>query len=335
MRKAACLILLLLAFPPAAMAACGSGFELQGHRGTRGLAPENTLPAFAKALGLGVDTLELDVGMTRDGVLVVNHNRVLKAELTRRDGAWLAADGPSLWSLAEADLAAYDVGRIDPASKYAKRYPEQAGADDVAIPTLQQVFDLARAAGNDAVCFNVEIKTSPRASDETAAPAVIADALVAAIRENDLAPRTTVQSFDWRSLQQVQAAAPEIATVYLSAQQRWLNNIEVGHPDTSPWTAGFDVDEYGGGHAGAVPRTVHAAGGKVWSPYHKDVDAADLATAHELGLRVIVWTVNDPADMARLIDMGVDGIISDYPDRVRVVMAEKGMPLPAATPVKP
>ena len=143
--------------------------------------------------------------------------------------------------------------------------------------------------------------------------------------------RTTIQSFDWRTLRHVQTLAPEIPTVYLTAQQRWLDNVEIGRPGRSDWTAGLDVDDFGG----SVPRLVAAAGGRIWSPYHKEIDAAQLDEAHGLGLEVVVWTVNDPARMRALIDLGVDGIITDYPGRLRRVLAEKGFPLPPPTPVEP
>ena len=129
----------------------------------------------------------------------------------------------------------------------------------------------------------------------------------------------------------MQRVAPDIPTVYLSAQQRWLDNIAKGHPGPSPWTAGLDIDD----HGGSVPRLVKAAGGAVWSPFHREVDKARIDEAHGLGLRVVVWTVNDAPRMEDLIDMGVDGIISDYPDRLRTVMARRGMALPPATPFDP
>jgi len=134
-----------------------------------------------------------------------------------------------------------------------------------------------------------------------------------------------VQSFDWRSLERVREVAPDIATVYLSAERSWMNNVERGRPGTSPWTGAIDIDDFDG----SIPRAIKSAGGRIWSPYFRDLRAADLAEAHRLGVAVIVWTVNDPADMASLIDLGVDGIITDYPNRLRRVMGDKGMALPA------
>jgi glycerophosphoryl diester phosphodiesterase len=305
-------------------------FDLQGHRGARGLLPENSLPAFARALTLGVTTLELDVGLSADGHLMASHDPRLNPDLTRGpDGKWLASPGPTLFSLELAELRTYDVGRIDPGSRYASRFPAQRPLDGTRMPTLAEVFALSERAGNSTVRFNVETKVSPLAPELTAEPRRFADTVVDLAREHGLAHRITVQSFDWRTLARVQARAPEIETVYLSAQQRWLDNIAAGQPGSSPWTAGLDVDDVGG----SVPRLVKRAGGAVWSPFYREVDRASLEEARDLGIRVIVWTVNEPKSMHELIALGVDGIITDYPDRLRRVMSAEGMPLPAPTPV--
>lgn len=319
----------------AALAWCAShsacAFDLQGHRGARGLAPENTLPAFAAALSLGVTTLELDVGVTRDGVVVVAHDRALNPDLTRGPGGgWLTAPGPPIHSLTHAELQRYDVGRLNPATEYGRRYARQKPSDGARIPALAELFALVQRSGNATVRFNIEMKTSPLAPEETLPPEGFARAVIAAVRAGGMAARSSIQSFDWRTLKVVQAEAPAIATVFLSAQQRFLDNILAGSLAGSPWTAGVQFAAHG-----SVPRMVKAAGGKIWSPYFGDLDAAKLAEARSLGLRVIAWTVNDPLHIAAMLDLEVDGIISDRPDLVREEMRQRGMALPAATPVAP
>lgn len=310
----------------------GWAFDLQGHRGARGLAPENTLPAFAQALTLGVDTLELDVGVTKDGVVVISHNRVLDPAITKSpDGAWLTEPGPPLRSLSAAELRRYDVGAINPQTDYARQFPGQKTAPGTPIPTFAELAALVRKAGNQTVRFNVETKLSPAAPDETPDPESFAASLVAALRESGATLRATIQSFDWRTLKIVQRIAPEIATVCLTLERGRDDNIQRGGAGPSPWTAGLDVDDYGG----SVPRLVKAAGCAAWSPFFRDLTDAALIEARSLGLRIVAWTVNDPADMAALLDRGVDGLITDYPDRLREVMAARGMSLPAATPVLP
>ena len=318
--------LLSLSLPSLALA-----FDLEAHRGGRGLAPENTLPAFANALSLGVDTLELDTGITKDGVVVVSHDSSLNPNIARGpDGQWLEKKGPAIHSLTYAELAKYDVGRLKPGTNYAKNFPEQAARDGTRVPRLSDLFALVGKSGNDRVGFNIETKLTPGAPDETPAPGPFVQALLAAIRDAGMSSRVVIQSFDWRTLEIVQREEPGIPTVYLSAQQKWLDNIEAANPRGSRWTAGVQMRDHG-----SVPKMVRAAGGRIWSPYFGDVDDAKIAEAKTLGLRVVVWTVNDPAAIAKMLDMRVDGIISDRPDLVRAEMRRRGMPLPAATPVAP
>jgi len=308
-----------------------AALDLQGHRGARGLAPENTLAAFARALAIGVDTLEMDLALSRDGVVIVSHDPKLNPDLVRdADGRWLTPPGPILHELDLAEIRSFDVGRIRPGSDYARRFPEQEPADGARLPTLAEVVALTREAGNDMVRFNVETKLSPLEPDLAPAPDAFARAVVEAVRREGIADRTIIQSFDWRTLREAEVLAPEIARACLTAEQRWLDNVARGRPGASPWIAGFDADDFA-----SVPALVAAAGCTIWSPYVGDVDGEDLDRAHALGLEVVVWTVNAPDAMARLIDLGVDGIITDYPDRLRAVMAEAGLPLPAPTPVAP
>jgi glycerophosphoryl diester phosphodiesterase len=297
----------LLQAGEARLAQAGRTVDLQGHRGARGLAPENTLPAFAAALSVGVTTLELDVGVTRDGVVVVHHDRTLNPDLARGpDGRWLDGRGPAIRALGYDELQRYDVGRLRPGSDYAKPLGAQKPLDGTRIPRLADLFALARKAGNSDVRFNIETKLSPEAPGETLPPVEFARALIAEIRKAGLTSRATVQSFDWRTLAVVQAEAPEIATVFLTGSK---------FPD--------------------APKRVRAAGGRIWSPYFLELDQEKLQEARELGLQVVVWTVNEPAHIAAMLDLGVDGIISDRPDLVREEMSRRGMKLPQPTPVLP
>jgi glycerophosphoryl diester phosphodiesterase len=301
-------------------------FDLQAHRGGRGLMPENTLPAFENALALGVTTLELDTVLTADGVVMVHHDRRLAPERTRdAAGAWIAEVAPPAFLMLNAqEVARYDIGRAKPGSRVAKNFPQQDGADGVAIPTLAAVLARAESLSGGTIRYNIETKIAPDSPEDSADPEVIARALIAVIREAGVASRAAVQSFDWRTLQIVQREAPEIATVYLTAEQDWLDNLGRGDAMPSPWIGGLDIDWA----QVTLPQAIKRAGGAVWSPYYRDLTEADLKEAQRLGLQVVVWTVNDPADMASLIDLGVDGLITDYPDRARAVLAQKGMPLP-------
>jgi glycerophosphoryl diester phosphodiesterase len=314
---------LLCAFGLLALTGCSTlAFDAQGHRGARGLAPENTLPAFERALEVGVNTLELDIGVTADGVVVVAHDPYLNPAITRNaSGQWLPpGKGPTLKSLTLAQLQAYDVGRINPDTPYARTFSTQVPRDGTRVPTLASLFALVKERGINDVRFNIETKINPTQPDETVNPEQMARALLNVVREAGMEKRVMIQSFDWRTLQIVQGFEPTIPTVYLSIQTANNDNIRDG-----AWTAGFKIADHG-----SVPKMVKAAGGAVWSPNGGAVTEALVKEAQGLGLKVVPWTINAPADMERLLGWGVDGIITDYPDRLRDVMQKRGMPLPRA-----
>jgi len=308
----------------ASLGAQAAAFDLQGHRGARGLRPENTLAGFAHAAALGVSTLELDLAVTRDGVLVVAHDPFLNPDLVRgTDGRWLAARGPAIHALTLAELKRYDVGRINPDSKYAQTFSAQQAVDGQRYPTFAEVLELVRTSGKP-LRLNVETKITPNDPQQTVDAATFARLAVDAVRTAGLTQRATIQSFDWRTLLHAKKLAPEIATACLTSETENFDTVQRNAAVPSPWLAGLDL----AAHGGSLPRVVRAAGCGTWSPFWRNVTAALVAEARASGLKVVPWTVNDPADMARLIDMKVDGLITDYPDRLRKVMADKGMPLP-------
>lgn len=305
-------------------------FDLEAHRGGRALLPENTLPAFANALSMGVDTLELDVGITADGEIVISHERGLNPDLARSsDGAYITPPGTPFVKLRLDEVRTYDIGQIRPDSAYAKQFPDQRAVPGTRIPTLRELFELVRKSGNTQVRFNIETKIDPNHPDEALDPQAFVAKLLGVIETEGCSDRVMIQSFDWRTLQLVQRQAPTIPTVYLTLQRG--SGQTVALDKATNWTAGFNPAD----HGGSLPRTIKAAGGAIWSPYFGDVTAALVSEAHALGLRVVVWTVNKPDDMARMIELGVDGIISDRPDLLRQIVGEKGLALPAGTPVEP
>jgi glycerophosphoryl diester phosphodiesterase len=279
--------------------------ELHGHRGARGLLPENTLAGFAGALKIGVDTIELDVAMTSDGIVVVSHDPALNPDITRTsDGAWLARHGPPIRSLRVTDLARYDVGRIRSGSAYAAEFPDQVPRDGAHIPALDEVLRI-----DPHVNFNIELKTFPLQPELTVDGATMAAAVAAVADATGTTGRITVQSFDWRGPRHLRRTRPDVRVA-------WLTRAAI-LPQARVWWDGPDPSDFGG----SVPRAVAGEGGPIWAPAHADLTTERVAEAHDLGLLVIPWTVNRPDDMRRLIGWGVDGLITDRPDMARAVMA--------------
>lgn len=280
--------------------------EILGHRGARALFPENTLPGFRAASNLGVTAFELDAGMTADGVVVVTHDLALNPDVVRdASGAWLQQRGPTIWSLTYAELLRYDVGRLRPGSPTAALFPAQEPRDGVRVPTLAAVL-----AALPTSRLTIEIKTDPARPDQTASAAELADAALAVVDQADAAARVTVEAFDWRVQRFIQRTRPDIRLA-------WLTRAETVKASALWW----EIAEPGP----SVPATVASVGGSVWTPDHTDLTKAAIVEAHALGLSVIPWTVNQPADMRRLIDWGVDGLISDCPD-VAIEIAGSGTP---------
>lgn len=294
--------------------------ELHGHRGARGLFPENTLHGFASTLAIGVDAIELDVTLTADDVVVVTHDARLNRDLTRTGAnEWLDAVGPAIYSLRADELGLYDVGRLRPGSAYAALFPDQVPHDGAGIPTLAEVLQL-----DPVVSVTIELKSNPLQPDLTVDGARLADAAIAVVDACGAVSRVTVESFDWRGPRRVRQTRADISVA-------WLTRSAI-QQDARAWWAGPHPSDFGG----SVPRAVASEGGPRWAPEHVDITPDTVAEAHELGLSVVPWTVNDPADMSRLIEWGVDGLVTDRPDLARKVLSRMGYPLaPARSLVSP
>lgn len=309
----------LLSFSLAASAQ--KTIDLQGHRGARGLLAENTLPSFALALQAGVSTLELDVVVTRDDVLVISHDPALNPDITRdAQGHFLSSKGPDIRQLTFEQLQSYDVGRINPASRYAQTFSAQKDQDGVRIPRLKDLFEMVKAQGHSQVKFAIETKITPQRPDQTPDPERFVQLLLQEIREHGMSERVQILSFDWRTLQLVQKLAPGMPTVYITAQLPTLDNLGIKSGQPSAWTAGFQHAQHG-----SVPRMIKAAGGSHWSSFWRELDAQKVREAQSLGIKVLAWTVNDRQSMGQMLDLGVDGLVTDRPDIAADLLKERGI----------
>jgi glycerophosphoryl diester phosphodiesterase len=319
-------------------------FDLQAHRGGIGLTVESTIASFSKALDLGVSTLELDVQITKDGYAVVTHDRdpvetkcTDTAPATPGDPQFPYVPGKSYIK----DLTLAQVRTLDCGSKAQPQFPGQQLAPGAQMPLLSEVFALVRARHATGVKLNVETKVEAGAPEQTAPREQFVQVVAHEVRRAHLLRQVSVQSFDWGALMRMRQVEPRLPIVALTNGQQFL---QAGAPGASPWLGGIDIDDFGGSlvaaaasfHADAIsPVAGDPQNGKVTDPgYVPYTTPAMVHEAHAAGMAVIPWTVEDDATMQSLIDAGVDGLITDYPDVARQVMARNGLALPRAYPAR-
>ncbi|TFV60008.1 glycerophosphodiester phosphodiesterase [Mycobacterium sp. PS03-16] len=315
--------------PPAG--AQSASFDLQSHRGGRGETTEESLRAFAKSLELGVSTLELDIVLTRDNQPLVWHDpRIDPAKCADTAPAFPGDPlypyvGKLVRELTLEQVRTLDCGKLLPG------YPDAEVVAGNRIAVLPEVFALADSYGADTVRYNIETKVEADKPEQSAAPEEFVDVILAAVRQAGKLDRVEIQSFDWRTLPMVAAAAPGVPLVALWDDTTWVPG--------SPWLAGVDPAVVEDPIMGAVSVGADIVSPGYSVPYGQTpadpgfrlvADREFVARAHEHGFTVIPWTINDAAAMRAQIEAGADGIITDYPTRLRAVMAELGMPLPPA-----
>ena len=344
-KRAAALALVAVCAVAAADGIARSGkppsFDLQAHRGGVALRPENTLPAFANALRIGVTTLELDVQITEDGAAVVTHDRqvtgvkcVDTAPATSGDAEFPYV-GKYINTLSLAQIKTLDCGGRHPADVRTDPFlPTLVMVPGERMPTLRQVFDLVKRSGDRDVKLNIETKVEAGAPQETAPREQFVQVVARDVRAARMLDRVTIQSFDWGALMRMGEVEPRLPLVALVVP----NFLQVGQPGASPWLGGIDIDDFDGDPVAAVksfgadaisPLHGDPQNGAVYWPDYQPFTTRDLVRrAHDAGLKVIPWTVDDRPTMEKLIDDGVDGIITDYPDRLRQVLADRGFRLP-------
>jgi len=298
------------------------------HRGGAGLWPENTLAAFRHAFAMGCDGAELDAQLSADGEVVVFHDFRLKPDICRgAGGAWITAPAPRVKDLTFAELQAYGVGRLKPGSAYAASHPDQQAIDGERIPALRDVIRLAKGFAHRPTLW-IEIKTDFANRANAAAPAALADAIIAVLRAEDYLDRAVMVGFDWAGLLRTKALAPTVPCFFTTLPQSWfaegappeshwppepqaLAVLRHWHATEAPWAAGFDTHRHG-----SLAKAIKAAGGDGWFPFWPDLTPETAAAARAEGLALAAWTVDDPDGMRRLSGLGVSAICTDRPDRL-------------------
>jgi glycerophosphoryl diester phosphodiesterase len=315
-------------------------FDLQAHRGGIGMTTEESLQGFAKALRLGVSTLELDTHVTKDDKVVVNHDRQISSQKCQDTGPAFPGDPmyPYVGKYIK-DLTLAEIKTMDCGYQQLPGFPEQEQVKGFRMVELKDVLDLVKAYHANQVMLNIETKVEAGAPEQTAPRERFVRRVYEEIHASGIERQVTIQSFDWGALKAMHALAPTWPLVALTN----YDFLQVGKPGASPWLGGLDVDDFGGDFVKAAaaipgvralsPNYGFPQNGKVGDPGFRFYPDKQMVTeAHARGLTVIPWTCDDPATVRALMDLGVDGIITNYPNHVRDIMAERGMRLPKAYP---
>lgn len=298
-------------FPQLSSFRGGNGIvRLIGHRGARGIMPENTMAGFEFTVGIGVEALEFDVVLTRDRIAVVTHNHHLLNSATRdSEGAWLQGAEPKVAEMTLAEIQALDVGGLDGRTVYGQRFPDQAFLNGIHVPRLTDLLEFAGKPENSDLHLMLELKSDPDAKNNRQEQREVAATVIADVRAHDLELRTILHSFDWNLLDECRRQAPEMPTSYLSQ----LPESADDPGEDCALSIGPDFRKL----QTSIPQAVFDAGGQLWCPHFMDLSPELVSEAHGLGLLVSTWTVNEITDIEDIIALGVDGIISDYPGRVQ------------------
>jgi glycerophosphoryl diester phosphodiesterase len=294
--------------------------QLHGHRGARGLRPENTLPGLAYALELGVDALEFDVALTRDKQLILTHDLTVSPLTSADTGMADLGDpmfpyvGKPIGALTSAQLRMLDVGVRLPKRRDDPFTVTQIPLPDTRMPTLGAVLGLVGAYDADEVRLNVELKSDPTRPGLSPDPDEFTELVMAELDRHNRLSGTAILSFDWR--------IPRIAETMVAERYALVERPSM----TPEWLDGLDLADFGGDLCAAAAEV----SATTLSPDRALVDETLMANAAERGMPVVVWTVNDPGEAAEFIRLGAAGIVTDYPDRMRRLWTELGLPLPAA-----
>ena len=312
-------------------------FDLEAHRGGRDVRPENTLYSYAYAIELGATSIECDMQLTKDGQIVMSHNPILNSDITRdENGNYIENNKYDIRLMTVDELKKFDVGVMDPnCGEYYDLHGKTQFTYDAKIPTLEELMQLIQSYDDKNIVLNIETKSYPDPASagykNNADPKKFVEVFNNIVKKYDMEDRVVLQSFDWQTLIEMKKLNPNISTSALWQEQpswgRDSESLRRYEKKKSPWLGGLDIKDYQGNPVKAA----HAIGADIISPYYTEISKQDVDEAHSLGMKVVPWTVNNEKDMNMLLDMGVDGIISDKPWLLKQVLEKRNIKLHTPT----
>ncbi len=287
--------------------------KIYGHRGARGDLPENTLESFKYLFDNAINAYETDILISKDLIPVITHDFRLDPSLTKDEaGNWIKDENIKIFDLTYDEISKFDIGSLNKLSRYGRRFINQRSLENQKIPKLSELLELSSKNLLQDLLINLEIKSTPDEKNLTPDPQDLVQIVLNEINNSNLKDKIIISSFDWRILREVKKQSPEIPRAYLTFQQEKGMKIKKTIYSKSPW-----IDHIPLTIVYDLPKIIKELGGSAWHPYYKDINKKAVKDAHDNNLPVNVWTVNDEDDMLKMIEYGVDGIMTDYPLRLK------------------
>ena len=287
--------------------------KIYGHRGARGDLPENTLESFKYLFDNAINAYETDILISKDLIPVITHDFRLDPSLTKDEaGNWIKDENIKIFDLTYNEISKFDIGSLNKLSRYGRRFINQRSLENQKIPKLSELLELSSKNLLQDLLINLEIKSTPDEKNLTPDPQDLVQIVLNEINNSNLKDKIIISSFDWRILREVKKQSPEIPRAYLTFQQEKGMKIKKTIYSKSPW-----IDHIPLTIVYDLPKIIKELGGSAWHPYYKDINKKAVKDAHDNNLPVNVWTVNDEDDMLKMIEYGVDGIMTDYPLRLK------------------
>ena len=287
--------------------------KIYGHRGARGDLPENTLESFKYLFKNNINAYETDILISKDLIPVITHDFRLDPSFTKdNEGNWITDENIIIFDLSYDELLKFDVGSLNKLSRYGRRFVNQKTLENQKIPKLSELLELSSKNKSENLLINLEIKSTPDEENLTPTPEEMVKLVMQEVNKSNLQNKIIISSFDWRTLTEMKKHYPEISRAYLSFQQQAGIKIKNTIYNRSPWMSYLPFfEKY------ELPKIIKSQGGKALHPYHKDITKKLVDISHQEDLPVNVWTVNEENDMLKMIEYGVDGIMTDYPLRLK------------------
>ena len=287
--------------------------KIYGHRGARGDLPENTLESFKYLFKNNINAYETDILISKDLIPVITHDFRLDPSFTKdNEGNWITDENIIIFDLSYDELLKFDVGALNKLSRYGRRFVNQKTLENQKIPKLSELLELSSKNKSEKLLINLEIKSTPDEENLTPTPEEMVKLVMKEVNKSNLQNKIIISSFDWRTLTEIKNLYPEISRAYLSFQQQAGIKIKNTIYNRSPWMSYLPFFE-----TYELPKIIKSQGGKALHPYHKDITKKLVDISHQEDLPVNVWTVNEENDMLKMIEYGVDGIMTDYPLRLK------------------